>query len=75
MNHTLYFKIPVPPENRGTTPEKKAAFENYIQNELQTKSEFQVIVWADNHQANILNLGAGKMCLSGIAGHNIKYQD
>ena len=32
-------------------------------------------VWADNHQATILNLGSGKMCLSGIAEGNVKYED
>ena len=42
---------------------------------MQTKSEFQVTVWADNHQATILNLGSGKMCLSGIAEGNVKYED
>ena len=43
--------------------------------ELQTKSEFQVSVWADNHQATILNMGSGRMCLSGIADSNVKYED
>lgn len=43
--------------------------------ELQTKSEFQVTVWADNHQATIMNLGSGTMCLSGIADSSVKYED
>lgn len=49
--------------------------EEYLTDELATKSEFSVTVWADTHKTTIDNIGCGKMCLSAIAGHGVSYQD
>lgn len=71
VNQILYFKIPIPPSERSSD----SKFEDFLTKELQTKSEFQINVWADTHKANIDNIGSGKMCLANIAGHNVNYQD
>jgi hypothetical protein len=67
----LYFKIPIPPEKRKSPPD----LEQYFIEELQTKTEFQVIVWADTNKLTIENIGSGKMCLSHIASNKVKYED
>ena len=75
VNQIVYFKIPVPPAYKGKSNDAIAKFEEYMTEELQTKSEFQVTVWADTHQSSIHNMGSGKMCLSMLSGHNVKYED
>jgi hypothetical protein len=67
----LYFKIPIPLEVKKTLPQ----LEQYFIEELQTKTEFQVIVWADTNKLTIENIGSGKMCLSHIASNTVKYED
>ena len=42
---------------------------------MQSKTEFQVIVWADTNKLTIENIGSGKMCLSHIASNTVKYED
>ena len=69
VNQILYFKIPIPPSVKAS----EAKLEVYLQEELQTKSEFYVSVWADTHKMTIDNIGGGKMCLANIAGHNVQY--
>ena len=71
VNQILYFKISIPPSAK----QSEAKLEEYLSKDLQTKSEFQVNVWADTHKAHIDNIGAGRMCLKEIAGHNVNYQD
>jgi hypothetical protein len=71
VNQTLYFKIPIPPSIRSS-PIK---LEKYLQEELQTKSEIQVTVWADTHKATIESMGSGKICISNIGNSGNKYED
>ena len=71
VNQPLYFKIPVPPDIKMN----ETKLEDYLIEELQTKSEFSASVWADQHKMTIDNIGMGKMCLAQIASHNVKYED
>jgi len=71
VNETLYFKIPVPPQIRLN----ETKLEQYLAEELQTKSEVTFSIWADTHKQTIDNIGMGKVCLSSIAGHSVSYQD
>lgn len=38
---------------RGESYEAQAKLEQYLTEELQTKSEFQISIWADTHQMTI----------------------
>lgn len=71
LNQVVYFKIPIPPAARKSA----SALEQFLTEELQTKSEFEVSVWADTHKMTIDSIGAGKMCLSHIGDNGIGYQD
>ena len=42
--------------------------EEFLNEELQTKSEFRMTVWADTHKSTWDCIGAGKMCLKEING-------
>ena len=69
--------MPLPPHltkdqlNEGTEDE----FEKYMTEELATKEEFEVCVWADTHKQAIESLGMGKMCISHISDTGVKYED
>ena len=69
VNQTLYFKILIP----ASSMESFSLLEEYLQDELQSKSEFMVSVWVDTHKTTIDNMGMGKMCLSSIAAHGVSY--
>lgn len=69
VNQILYFKIPIPPSAK----ESESKFEQFLTEELQTKSEFEVSAWADTHKMTIDNLGSGRMCLSHISDQGVAY--
>jgi len=71
VNEKIYFKIPVPPDARSN----QAKLDAYLAEELQTKSEFQIQVWADTHKTTIDNIGMGTMRLSMIASNGDGYVD
>jgi len=71
VNQIVYFKIPVPPNIK----KNESQLEQYLTDELQTKSEYEVSVWADTHKMTIDNIGSGRMCLSHIAENQVQYQD
>ena len=71
VNQILYFKIPIPPSKR----KKDIEFEQYLTEELLSKSEVEICVWADTHKMTIDNIGSGKICLSNIGNNNVQYQD
>ena len=43
--------------------------------ELQTKSEFHVTVWADTFKMHKDNMGGGSMCLSALGQTGVKHED
>jgi hypothetical protein len=71
VNQTLLFKIPIPPDQR----KNQDKLEKFLTKELQSKSEFEITVWADTYKMNYDNMGGGKLCLSGIASPKVKYED
>jgi hypothetical protein len=71
VNETLKFKIPIPPDKRRSEDSK----EKYLTKELQSKSEFEVTVWADTFKMYKHNMGGGKACLKDIASSKAKVED
>ena len=70
VNQTLYFKIPIPPSKKSGDK-----VERYLTEELGTKTEFEISVWADTCKMTIDNIGNAKVCLSHIGENNNNYQD
>lgn len=70
MNDTLMFHIPIEEEYRVGDPAKLAEF---LSDELATKSEIVLNVWADTGKSNLENLGSSKVCLREI--HFQKFED
>eukprot|EP00347_Sterkiella_histriomuscorum_P007723 403347806 len=69
LNEMLFFNIPIE-ENIKNDPAKLTDFLN---DELETKSEITFNVWADTGKINLENLGSTKVCLSAL--HNQKFDD
>ena len=59
VNETLLFHIPMEEDIRND-PAKQADF---INDELETRSELTINVWADTGKTTIENLGSAKVCL------------
>lgn len=71
VHQKLYFKIPVPPEAQKT----QSKLEIFLTEELQTKSEFHITVWADTSKMNLENMGGGSMCLDALGATGVKHED
>jgi hypothetical protein len=71
VQQTLYFKISIPPDIK----KNQTKLEEYLQEYLTTKSEFQIQVWVDTYKSTIDSIGSGKMCLQNIASHSVQYED
>lgn len=59
ISELIYFHIPMEEEIKKD-PGKLA---DYLNDELETKSEIIINVWADSGKAYIDNLGSSKVCL------------
>jgi hypothetical protein len=70
VNDTLMFHIPIEEEYRVGDPARLAEF---LSDELATKSEIVLNVWADTGKSNLENLGSTKVCLREI--HFQKFED
>lgn len=62
INETMLFHIPVE-EDVKRDPVK---FAEFLNDELETKSEVTINVWADTGKPTLENLGSGKVCLKQI---------
>ena len=69
MNETLLFHMPIE-EDVKRDPARLA---EYLNDELETKSELVINVWADTGKATLENLGCGRICLQQL--HFQKFED
>lgn len=69
LNELIFFHIPIE-ESIKNDPAKLTDFLN---DELETKSEIIFNVWADTGKLNLENLGSTRVCLSVL--HSQKFED
>jgi len=69
LNELLFFQIPVD----NAIKNDPAKYTEFLNDELETKSELVFNVWADTGKLNLENLGACKVCLAAL--HNQKFED
>ena len=69
LNEQILFQIPVDDAIKND-PIKLT---EYLNDELETKSELIFNVWADTGKLNLSNLGSAKVCLSVL--HSQKFED
>lgn len=69
LNELVFFQIPID-DSIKNDPIKLT---EYLNDELETKSELIFNVWADTGKLNLENLGSTKVCLSSL--HAQKFED
>lgn len=69
VSEFVYFHIPVEESIRND----QSKLTDYLNEELETKSEIIVNVWADIGKPNLENLGACRICLANL--HSMKFED
>ena len=69
LNEAVYFHLPMDESTRND----QGKLTEYLNDELETKSEIMFNVWADTGKVNLENLGSTKVCLSSV--HNQKFED
>ncbi len=63
VNEQLLFHIPIDDDLKRGDPAKLAEF---LSDELETRTEVIINVWADTGKGNLENLGSAKVCLQQI---------
>ena len=69
VNETLYFNIPIEDEIKKDV----GRLTDFLNDELETKSEIIFNVWADTGKMTLENLGSARVCLSVL--HSQKFED
>lgn len=69
LNEQLFFNLPIEDAIR----DDNAKLADYLNDELETKSEITFNVWADTGKINLENLGSAKVCLSAL--HACSHED
>lgn len=64
LNELLFFHLPIEESIRKDQGGGRLA--DYLNDELETKSEVVINVWADTGKLNLENLGATRVCLSAL---------
>ena len=65
----MYFQLPMDDAVRMD----QAKLTDFLNDDLETKSDIIFNVWADTGKANLENLGSAKVCLSVL--HSQKFED
>ena len=71
LNETFYFQLAIPDE----TTLKKNELADLIIEELSTKPDITLSVWADANNGEVVSLGYAKVLLSDIAQKNAPFAD
>jgi hypothetical protein len=69
INETLYFHVPIDDDVR----KDQGKLTDFLNDELETKSEIIFNIWADTGKVHIENLGSARVCLAVL--HNQKFED